>query len=168
MAEITLINLYSRLMQHPYPTGLKDSSFQSNDAFNRNHHQLLTSLGRFGHLILTEDISIQDDTLREIIPSLVNFCNNETTPDDFKVLLRTYRPPAIKTRIIYRTQMLDESRKSIGKQLSNLDKYEQALFSHALSPDNYLICLVLPVQGLIEVVFVGDSDFPEVQSILKI
>jgi hypothetical protein len=132
------------------------------DPYNRDVNRLMVSLAAFGSMIADGKLCINNEDLRKLSPILYRYCDNQITLGDMKILLSTYPPLSrTKKRHIFTPQILDWQPPALISALVNLSQYEEGIFLHRVSPQDWIVFLVFTRKPRIELFVVGDIDTKE-------
>ena len=153
--------------KYPYPSPCATIPLYE-DPYLRDPTRLMSSLARFSFLASTGEIPFHNDNLRPLLPILNRYCDNQSTADDMKHLLRIYPPPSHHQRHIYPPQLLCMETPAIMNAIGNLDKLGEVIFLDGTLTGEWTIFLVFVKQRRIEVFVVGDIKKKQVASRTKL
>ena len=134
------------------------------DLYNRESHALVSSLSRFGHRILSNQASVENANLRNIMATITRFCNNTTLVDDFSILMQHYPPTPMKSRIVLHSNVQRNDATELLSSLDDIHVYQQIVIVHQ-DAERFTIYLIQPSQNEMDLYFIGDNNFQQVREI---
>ena len=147
-------------LEYPYPNPRCDIPLYD-DPYNRDVNRLMASLATFGSMIENGKVSLNNEDLHKLSPILKRYCDNQITLGDMKMLLQTYPPSSQTTRRIYLPQILDWKPPALFSALGNLPLYEEVIFLHQVSAQDWIVFLVFTREPRIELFVVGNIEKKE-------
>ena len=137
------------------------------DVHNRDIYSLVSSISRYGYRLQSKQAVIPEPDLDKIIPTITRFCDNTTTQDDYRILIDTYPPSPMKSRIVFHSTILRNNASELFGTLSDIRTYEQVLFVHGDDTSAFTIFLLFPAQAKLELYFIGDTDMIQVEDLVR-
>lgn len=154
-------------LQYPYNAHKRvPNPFQ--DVYNRMPNWLLASLSRYGHLVQSKEASLPYEQLDNVVATLTRFSEDSLQSSDFNVLSTTFPPGVFPTRHVFESHILQQKEGDIcvalHTKLGDIQKYEQLVFPHCLTEEQWVVFLVLPSQSVIEIYLIGEMDTTNVKN----
>jgi len=137
------------------------------DFYNRDFYSLASSLSRFGHRILRNEVPTPDHIQRNTISTINRFCDNSMIPDDYSIMMNHFPPTPMNSRVVLDAKRLFHEEPQIPTSLVDIGRCEQIIFVYQESATLLSIYLVFPAQGAIEGYFVGDEDFHDIHDVVS-
>ena len=148
---------------HGYPYPISFHIYKEyTDSYKRDPHKLMTSLTRFGDLIMNNEIQYQDENSVDMVPVISRFCKDATLEEDFDTILKLYPPPRHDKRLILQPILHRINQKVLTQQLAQIATYEQIVIPHCQAKDKWVIYLVSMLSSSVNEYWIGDVEYQDV------
>jgi hypothetical protein len=153
----------SLCFDYPFPAGQCFLNF--NNQYHESLERYLASLACFGQQQLEgRGLFVNEDEIltKEDLERSLRILSNSMIPDDFSALDNLPILSKNKKSLLKPLDLLNQSEQNLSRELSNLRRYDQAIFPHCILPNKWIIYVAVLPTGTLQGYFIGSTTATDI------